>query len=176
MLLTDTETKDGLPMQFLDRLNICSSEMDLQSGRYDAALRENLLQDVTLSEPATPHQDDGSTAKIGTELKSLARLSAPVIVQLTAQYAISVVNQLFIGHLGARPLAAAAIGNTVRPTAQHAVVYRFDLFVRHTAPDMSIVPLHRSGSISAGIFCWESLRPWTPSAVKHMAKGTPTPS
>ena len=97
--------------------------MDAQSGRYDAALRESLLQDVTLSEPPTPHQDDTSTAKIGTELKSLARLSAPVIVQLTAQYAISVVNQLFIGHLGARPLAAAAIGNTVRPTAQHVVVH-----------------------------------------------------
>lgn len=85
--------------------------MDGQTGRYDAELRESLLQDITLAE--SPADDRASTASVGVELKSLARLSAPVIVQLTAQYAISVVNQLFIGHLGARPLAAAAIGNTV---------------------------------------------------------------
>ena len=83
--------------------------MDGDSSRYDDALRQRLLQDVEL-----PEDDIAPVAQLRVELKSLARLSAPVIVQLTAQYAISVVNQYFIGHLGATPLAAAAIGNTVR--------------------------------------------------------------
>lgn len=94
----------------MDRLNQGSSDiMDEDSSRYDEALRQQLLQDVDL-----PEDEIAPVAQLGVELKSLARLSAPVIVQLTAQYAISVVNQYFIGHLGATPLAAAAIGNTVR--------------------------------------------------------------
>lgn len=96
--------------------------MEERNGRYDNALRETLLQDIAFIDADPPADDCASTASVGVELKSLARLSAPVIVQLTAQYAISVVNQVFIGHLGARPLAAAAIGNTVR---HHAVSYRF---------------------------------------------------
>ena len=52
------------------------------------------------------------------ELRSLLRLSAPVMVQLSAQYGVTVVNQYYIGHQGAGPLAAAAIGNTVSFCAQ----------------------------------------------------------
>ena len=35
------------------------------------------------------------------------------MVQLASQYAIILINQYFIGHLGPGELAAAAIGNTV---------------------------------------------------------------
>lgn len=52
-------------------------------------------------------------ANVKLELRGLLLLSAPVMVQLSAQYAVTVVNQYFIGHQGAGPLAAAAIGNTV---------------------------------------------------------------
>ena len=55
----------------------------------------------------------GKPAKIKLELRGLLLLSAPVMVQLSGQYAVTVVNQYFIGHRGAGPLAAAAIGNTV---------------------------------------------------------------
>lgn len=53
------------------------------------------------------------SANVKLELRGLLLLSAPVMVQLSAQYAVTVVNQYFIGHQGAGPLAAAAIGNTV---------------------------------------------------------------
>lgn len=52
-------------------------------------------------------------ANVKLELRGLLLLSAPVMVQLSAQYAVTVVNQYFIGHQGAGPLAAGAIGNTV---------------------------------------------------------------
>ena len=72
-------------------------------------LAESLLEST--DEPA----DTGlASANIKLELTALSLLSAPVIVQLGALYAIPTVNQYFIGHLGAAPLAAAAIGNTVR--------------------------------------------------------------
>ncbi len=74
----------------------------------DESLQEGLLdEDRRLA-------DEGvASANVKLELKALSLLSAPVIVQLTALYAISTVNQYFIGHQGAAPLAAAAIGNTV---------------------------------------------------------------
>lgn len=72
-------------------------------------LTESLLD--TLDDPT---DNIVASANVKLELKALSLLSAPVIVQLGALYAIIVVNQYFIGHLGAAPLAAAAIGNTVR--------------------------------------------------------------
>ena len=83
--------------------------------------------DDTLQEPLLdndlPLADDGvAPANVRLELKALSLLSAPVIVQLTALYAISVVNQYFIGHQGAAPLAAAAIGNTVSAQRNLALV------------------------------------------------------
>ena len=82
--------------------------MQGQDGNADVSLHDTLLQnDLALA-------DEGvAPANVKLELKALSLLSAPVIVQLTALYAISTVNQYFIGHLGAAPLAAAAIGNTV---------------------------------------------------------------
>lgn len=71
--------------------------------------------EASLLDPLSEVTDDGpAPANVKLELKALSLLSAPVIVQLGALYAIIVVNQYFIGHLGAAPLAAAAIGNTVR--------------------------------------------------------------
>lgn len=70
--------------------------------------------DESLLDPSNDSADHGAApADVKLELKALSRLSAPVIVQLGALYAIIVVNQYYIGHLGAAPLAAAAIGNTV---------------------------------------------------------------
>lgn len=60
-----------------------------------------------------PTATNGKPADLRLELCGLLSLSAPVMVQLSAQYAVTVVNQYFIGHQGAGPLAAAAIGNTV---------------------------------------------------------------
>ncbi|KAA6429172.1 MAG: hypothetical protein FRX49_00568 [Trebouxia sp. A1-2] len=59
-----------------------------------------------------PTATNGKPADLRLELCGLLSLSAPVMVQLSAQYAVTVVNQYFIGHQGAGPLAAAAIGNT----------------------------------------------------------------
>ncbi|KAL3156932.1 hypothetical protein ABBQ38_001194 [Trebouxia sp. C0009 RCD-2024] len=72
----------------------------------------NALEDNLLDPSTTVANDGAAPANVKLELKALSRLSAPVIVQLGALYAIIVVNQYFIGHLGAAPLAAAAIGNT----------------------------------------------------------------
>ena len=94
--------------------------------------------DDTLQEPLLdndlPLADDGvAPANVRLELKALSLLSAPVIVQLTALYAISVVNQYFIGHQGAAPLAAAAIGNTVSALRNLALVATccFRIIQRH---------------------------------------------
>lgn len=73
----------------------------------------NSLEDSLLDPSITVADHGAAPANVKLELKALSRLSAPVIVQLGALYAIIVVNQYFIGHLGAAPLAAAAIGNTV---------------------------------------------------------------
>ena len=72
------------------------------------------LQESLLGENDRPHGEDKvspETTKI--ELKALLKLSAPLMVQLASQYAIILINQYFIGHLGPAELAAAAIGNTV---------------------------------------------------------------
>ena len=83
------------------------------------------LEESLLNPPTDILIDDAAPANVKLELKALSLLSAPVIVQLGALYAIIVVNQYFIGHLGAAPLAAAAIGNTVCAHANgnaHAVL------------------------------------------------------
>ena len=72
------------------------------------------LEESLLDPPSDALENETAPANVKLELKALSLLSAPVIVQLGALYAIIVVNQYFIGHLGASPLAAAAIGNTVR--------------------------------------------------------------
>ena len=72
------------------------------------------LEESLLDPPSDALENETAPANVKLELKALSLLSAPVIVQLGALYAIIVVNQYFIGHLGAAPLAAAAIGNTVR--------------------------------------------------------------
>ena len=75
----------------------------------EALLRAPLLA-VSCPDEAPATQ---KPANMKLELRGLLLLSAPVMVQLSAQYAVTVVNQYFIGHQGAGPLAAAAIGNTV---------------------------------------------------------------
>ncbi len=82
---------------------------------------ERLLQVPMLDTDAIdddPTAADGTPANLRLELCGLLSLSAPVMVQLSAQYAVTVVNQYFIGHQGAGPLAAAAIGNTVSVCAR----------------------------------------------------------
>ena len=75
---------------------------------------ELILRERLLDEDPAIRDDKGSPATFQHELRGLLALSAPVMVQLSAQYAVTVTNQYFIGHQGASPLAAAAIGNTVR--------------------------------------------------------------
>ena len=75
----------------------------------EALLRAPLLAVVCPDD--TPPTKTPATVKL--ELRGLSLLSAPVMVQVSAQYAVTVVNQYFTGHQGAGPLAAAAIGNTV---------------------------------------------------------------
>ena len=52
---------------------------------------------------------------VGTEAYELLRLAAPAVVQLCTMQALVVTNQILVGHLGATPLAAAALGITVSP-------------------------------------------------------------
>lgn len=93
-----------------DRRLAINSNMHSQVAEdAELILRERLL-DVDSAE-----RDDASPpATFAHELRGLLALSAPVMVQLSAQYAVTVTNQYYVGHQGASPLAAAAIGNTVR--------------------------------------------------------------
>ena len=76
------------------------------------------LQENLLGSQDAPHGEDKASAEhTKIELKALLRLSAPLMVQLASQYAIILINQYFIGHLGPAQLAAAAIGNTVNDSA-----------------------------------------------------------
>ena len=74
------------------------------------------LQESLLGDDRADTGDEVSAKTTKVELKALLKLSAPLMVQLSSQYAIIIVNQYFIGHLGPAPLAAAAIGNTVSLT------------------------------------------------------------
>ena len=74
---------------------------------------ELILRERLLDEDPAVRDEASSPATFTHELRGLLALSAPVMVQLSAQYAVTVTNQYFIGHQGASPLAAAAIGNTV---------------------------------------------------------------
>ena len=96
-----------------------SSQFDLHSDEAMADADANSLVETLLNVDNPPEEDSMASANVKLELKALSLLSAPVIVQLGALYAIIVVNQYFIGHLGAAPLAAAAIGNTVRHRLGH---------------------------------------------------------
>lgn len=93
-----------------DRCLAISSNMHSQVAEdAELILRERLLD----ADPA--ERDDASPpAQFAHELRGLLALSAPVMVQLSAQYAVTLTNQYYIGHQGASPLAAAAIGDTVR--------------------------------------------------------------
>lgn len=78
----------------------------------DSSLEGPLLES-NVNNDNSALRDGTAPANVKLELRGLLLLSAPVMVQLSAQYAVTVVNQYFIGHQGAGPLAAAAIGNTV---------------------------------------------------------------
>ncbi len=86
----------------------CYKAMAHHADAADETLQENLLGD---DRAGTGDEVSAETTKL--ELKALLKMSAPLMVQLSSQYAIIIVNQYFIGHLGPAPLAAAAIGNTV---------------------------------------------------------------
>ncbi len=49
------------------------------------------------------------------ETLALLQLAAPAVVQLCTMQALVVTNQVIVGHLGAKQLAAAALGITVGP-------------------------------------------------------------
>lgn len=74
---------------------------------------DNPLDEGLLDDACIPSESAVSNETTKLELKALLKLSAPLMVQLSSQYAIIIINQYFIGHLGPAPLAAAAIGNTV---------------------------------------------------------------
>ena len=96
----------------------CScGQMAFHEEDAEALLRSPLL--AVACPDDVPTTEEPANVKI--ELRGLLLLSAPVMVQLSAQYAVTVVNQYFIGHQGAGPLAAAAIGNTVNlnPCSSH---------------------------------------------------------
>ena len=76
-------------------------------------VRNDQLQTSLLNDDSGSAENGVSVETSKIELKALLKLSAPLMVQLSSQYAIIIVNQYFIGHLGPAPLAAAAIGNTV---------------------------------------------------------------
>lgn len=103
-------------------------------------LRERLLD----QDPAVP-DEAAAPASLRHELRGLLTLSAPVMVQLSAQYAVTVINQYFIGHQGAGPLAAAAIGNTV---CQLVNLVR----LRTTNHPLMCTTWLRSGSTCVGTF------------------------
>ncbi len=114
---------------------------------------ERLLQVPMLNTNANDEDTTaagGTSANLKLELRGLLSLSAPVMVQLSAQYAVTVVNQYFIGHQGAGPLAAAAIGNTVstsRSTCGHGLCSAQGL---QGVPERTLVLLLCSGSTCAG--------------------------
>lgn len=89
-------------------------------------------------------EDPAAPANVKLELRGLLSLSAPVMVQLSAQYAVTVVNQYFIGHQGASPLAAAAIGNTVSSRCMWTI--------RFSRDDLSSRRVSCSGSTCVGTF------------------------
>ena len=92
--------------------NLLSAAMTLHEEDAERLLRVPMLSDGNELDD-DPTAGNGTPANLKLELCGLLSLSAPVMVQLSAQYAVTVVNQYFIGHQGAGPLAAAAIGNTV---------------------------------------------------------------
>ncbi|KAL0044593.1 hypothetical protein WJX82_001696 [Trebouxia sp. C0006] len=79
---------------------------------HHADAADETLQESLLGDDRADTGDEVSAETTKVELKALLKLSAPLMVQLSSQYAIIIVNQYFIGHLGPAPLAAAAIGNT----------------------------------------------------------------
>lgn len=100
---------------------------------------ERLLQVSMLSDynafDNDPTAANGTPANLKLELCGLLSLSAPVMVQLSAQYAVTVVNQYFIGHQGAGPLAAAAIGNTVSVCARPGQPVAMAFALRKVGPE-----------------------------------------
>ncbi|GIL81054.1 hypothetical protein Vretifemale_10177 [Volvox reticuliferus] len=46
------------------------------------------------------------------ELRSLAALALPVVIQTSAQQGMTVIDQVFLGHLGTAELGAAALANS----------------------------------------------------------------
>ena len=65
-------------------------------------------------------------AAIWVEFKVLAALAAPTVVQGAAQQGMLFTDQIFLGHLGTVPLAAAALGNTYNNIMWCAVVIPMD--------------------------------------------------
>lgn len=106
------------------------------------ALLTSPLLGVACADGDPDEEDPAAPANVRLELRGLLSLSAPVMVQLSAQYAVTVVNQYFIGHQGASPLAAAAIGNTV--------ISRCMWTIRVFRDDFSTSRVSCSGSTYAG--------------------------
>ena len=105
-------------------------------GSYETANEsplETLLLNSSVNDGDDASRDGTASANVKLELRGLLLLSAPVMVQLSAQYAVTVVNQYFIGHQGAGPLAAAAIGNTVSLNLPGQHVYMESESAAHAA-------------------------------------------
>ncbi|DBB01927.1 TPA: hypothetical protein ACH3X1_000519 [Trebouxia sp. C0004] len=86
---------------------------------HHADAADETFQESLLGDDRADTCDEVSAETTTVELKALLKLSAPLMVQLSSQYAIIIVNQYFIGHLGPAPLAAAAIGNTAMQVQNH---------------------------------------------------------
>lgn len=146
-----------------------NSTMEERVDAVDQSLQESLLGDECANDG-----DEVSAETTKIELKALLKLSAPLMVQLSSQYAIIIVNQYFIGHLGPAPLAAAAIGNTVSDPAVPLQSPLIPLSYRLAA--CFTCAMVCSGSTSAGISCWECQRLLTHWARKRMGRAIQTVS
>jgi hypothetical protein len=115
----------GLP----DALQVCTREPSTQLEpdhrrlTRDAHMGDS-ARDAEISEPLIERQRNGATYYEGVEeaeqdkgiwdeLKALVSLCGPAVVQLCAQQAAIVSNQMFAGSLGKHELAAASLGFTV---------------------------------------------------------------
>jgi multidrug resistance protein, MATE family len=72
----------------------------------------------------------GYWGRVRKEARVVLSLAVPAIATSCSQQAMVVTDQIFVGHLGTKQLAAAAIANTVRPhdsNSHHACGIQLDV-------------------------------------------------
>ncbi|KAG2492272.1 hypothetical protein HYH03_009512 [Edaphochlamys debaryana] len=85
-----------------------------QDGAAEA-LREPLLVPSTADEEATssaPKLLPAKSRSVWRDMASQAALAWPLVLNLLAAYSVSIISFSFVGHLGTKELAGAALGNS----------------------------------------------------------------